>query len=814
MTDDTDSTDDTPDLPETPDGDDSDLTGPPAESHESSDDQSETGGFQFGSTDTDSDSDATDTPEATPDDNAAPVIEAPTTGNPAATFDSEEPQEQQNSGVIEVVAEALTRVKQTFEGDDSPTSFEQVAFRHFAGRVRDRRERFAAYRKIINQARYDDTYDRYLAKVALWGCLLGAVGAVIGIITGIAIVQFGLLAGVTEGLSVSSPVTVPAPLLELWGVIKTPLGILTAALVSAVLFAGPTMAVLYYLPYMEAYNREREIEALLPQALTFMYALSQGQMTFPQIVRRLADADESYGEVSRTFQSVVNNMDYFGADLRTALRETRANTPSDELGSLLDDMISIIDSGGAVTPFLADKVEEYQTKAEDNAENELDTMEFVAEMYVTTGVVAILLSIVVLVIIASIQGGGFTALYAIAFGGIPLLSMGFIVMIDTLSNDDMGVTPTINPGNERLSMDAVESRIAGDRGPLGHDPGAGVYGHPDERHARAAVADGGYGSPTGTVPMLERDRQALEQYHNRREREEIIKTLKSPLARMREEPLLTAAVTVPVALLGVLGLTLSGIITPTLTGFIDYPIWTTVIAVILPLVFILTPISYFYERNIRYQRRINAQLPSTLNKLASANETGMTLQDSITLVADSSEDKLSRELANVQKELRWNVSLNNALGRMSRRVQNPRLARVVGLLREASTASGNVREVLRVTARDTKKAHEIDQKRFRTLIFYIAITVFGNLVFLVVSWQLTVKLIPPLAEASGVGGRSSPFGSGFNPDELRFILFQSAVMLSLFSGLVTGKIGAGDTLSGIKFSIAQLLLTAGVFLLT
>ncbi len=70
---------------------------------------------------------------------------------------------------------------------------------------------------------------------------------------------------------------------------------------------------------------------LLTDSVSFMYALSVGGLNQLEIIEAMAEADDTYGEVSKEFQSIVKETDYFGVDYRTAIRKQAIETPSDEL---------------------------------------------------------------------------------------------------------------------------------------------------------------------------------------------------------------------------------------------------------------------------------------------------------------------------------------------------------------------------------------------------------------------------------------------------------------------------------------------------
>jgi flagellar protein FlaJ len=71
-----------------------------------------------------------------------------------------------------------------------------------------------------------------------------------------------------------------------------------------------------------------------------------------EIIREIAEADEVYGSVSDEFDMTVRDIELFGNDLFTALRDARNLTPSANLEQFLDDLLSVLDSGFDVTNFL------------------------------------------------------------------------------------------------------------------------------------------------------------------------------------------------------------------------------------------------------------------------------------------------------------------------------------------------------------------------------------------------------------------------------------------------------------------------------
>jgi flagellar protein FlaJ len=730
------------------------------------------------------------------------------------TVDAAATESYHSPSAKEQLIDAVAALFEFTDNDDTgPTRLDKTAYRMFGSRIREREERFESYRETVNAARLEKTYDEYLAKTALLTLLMGGVGMLLGVFIG------GFLSYANVFGAIQPDVALPSFLANaLTETTKNFLGAVSLTVVSALIFGGITFAILYFAPYNRAYERSREIENLLPQTVTYMYALSQGGMLLVDIIERLADEKGTYGEMAVEFQAVRNNMEFFGSDLKTALRETRNATPNDELGELLDDLVSIIDSGGNPTPFLEDKTEEFHRKSKRNEESFLETLDLVAQAYVTIGVVGVLLALTVFIIIGSIGGSGSGPIYGTVYFGIPILGLLFYVVLDSITVSDKATTATLPEQISELTAKDIEQRLNA----------------PNEAHS-SLTTDGGQNVSRTTTPSRPTysrtdghsgpidtgEEKILGQLHNALRRERVLETLGAPLRLIKRRPLTSVMFSVPAALIYIALVSFTGLVEFSSEAMLSRPVWVTTVGIVIPFIGILSPISYFHERNARYQRQINKELADVLQKLSSASGTGAKLSDNIKLVANSSTGILATELRRVENELYWNVSMNNALTRFANRVRNPRLTRVIKLLIESNTASGRVSDVLSVAAKDAQTAKELDARRLSSMTTNMVIIVFGYLIFLAVSVILITQLFPPLAEAASVSSgvdsqaASGTIGGGwdFDLDESRMLFFHGILVQGLVSGTMAGKFGYDSALSGLKFTIIGMLLAVAVFFL-
>lgn len=699
------------------------------------------------------------------------------------------------------------------DGDSSgPTRTDKLAYRLFSDYFRENEGRFAEYRETVNSARIDKTYDQYLAKTTLVTILFAVVGGLLGLSIGGFLSYFDFFA------AIESDVALPGALASiLTPTVKNIIGAAGFTIISALILGGTTGFALYISPYNRAMVRSQEIESLLPQTVTYMYAQSQGGMLLVDIIHQLADEKNTYGEIAAEFQAVENSMEFFGNDLKEALRETRNATPNEEFGELLDDLISIIDSGGNPTPFLEDKTEEYQRKAKRNGESFLETLDMVAQVYVTIGVVGVLLGLTIFIIMASIGGSGAFPVYATVYAGIPVLAVLFLLILDSITVGSLSKAEKLPEPDDPPTASDVKARL---EGPV--DRATDPLATPDGPTPSTEPARSTYSRTNGHLNAPDSsESQLLTQVHAALRRERVLRTLGAPLRLIRNKPITSASITIPLAMLYMTVLGVTGIVTYSTEAMVSKPVWVTSIGFVIPLIGILAPISYFHERNYRYQSKINKELASVLQKLSSASGTGAKLSDNIGLVATSSTGILATELGRVQNELEWNVSMNNALTRFANRVQNPRLTRVVKLLIESNTASGQVGDVLSVAAKDAQTSKELDEQRFSSMATNMVIIVFGYIVFLGVCVILITQLFPPLAEAasvetstsSGQAAGSAAGGWNFDINLYRMLFYHGVLMQAIASGLIAGKFGYGNAVSGLKFTIGGLLLAMSVFFL-
>jgi len=682
-------------------------------------------------------------------------------------------------GGSEEAPEEEEEVRYERDKNDLKKKLDRLAYSLFGGYFEGKKDQYAGYRKKINQARMETGYDMYLSRIALYSILVGLIGAFLGLILTWLLATLGFL----DTLSLS--LNLPPALADFVNTYRVFIQGFFLTLILTAVLGGITGGILYYVPSFKAGERRRKIDSVLPYAVTFMYALSRGGMNVLEVMEKLSNADDVYGEVANEFDMMLRDMDYFGNDLRIALRNTSDMTPSENLADFLDDLLSVIDSGGEMTPFLLNKSQQYHEIRKQDQKGFLDTLALMSESYVTAFVAAPLFIIIITTIMSVMGGANMMQLYAIVYMVLPVASLGFAFVIDLISTGGEDAATQLERERTVFDLEAVEEKA--------QETG-------DER-----IKD----------LVQSKKMQGIKDF------------ARNPLADIKMNPIWSLGFTVPLALVFFVVSVVLGLGELSVEAFKSNPISNTTYLWVIPLMIVTVPLSIFHEMKSRRESKIIRELPETLKKLASANETGMTLNESLLLVSETSSGVLSQELKKVHNEIQWDTSLNDAMIGMANRLEIPRLSRTIKLITKANESSGNIQGVLEVAARDVDTAYKLDRERFQNMIIYTVIIIVSFLVFLFVIVILEKQFLSQMAEQGGSGGSgaaSEAAGSGgggggaaFSLADIpietyRMIFFHAGIIQAFASGLVAGQMGENSILSGLKYGIAMTIIAFLVFL--
>jgi len=561
--------------------------------------------------------------------------------------------------------------------------------------------------------------------------------------------------------------------LMLIDMLKLPFLVLVTGVVFGAVGFGVGFGSLVSIPYFRASAREREINILLSDAISFMYALSVGGLNQLEILQAMAEADDTYGECAQEFKSIVLETEYFDTDYRTAVRNQAIQTPSDELSQFLTDMLSIINSGGDMTSFLEDQKEKHMRTTKQEQEKMLETLELFGEMYMTLSLFPLLL-IIILVIMTMMGNAQQMLIYGTVYGLIPLTGIAFLVLVSTVTQDAVG------DGYLRPNSDENDIVV---------DEGIAVFN-------------------LGLVEQYTGTHSLFDRVKNREGTYELVQILKRPHIFFRDHPMLVLGLTVPISILAMVIAIVLGWAPLSVDGMIAKPVSGTFFWVYVPMYINFLPLAIFYEWNVRSRKTIISNLSENLRKLASANDTGMTLLESIKVVSETSAGKLSDEFETMHAKVNYGTSLKEALREFNNKYHVPRMARTVKLIAEAQEASSQIQDVLSTAAQAAENQDDIDRSRksrtrMQTVIIIMTyLTLLGVMALLKTQFlDVMSGLTSQASGASSAGPGGGQFGNNIDTEALSMLFFHAVTLQALLSSFIAGYIREVKLMAGVKFAV-------------
>jgi len=646
--------------------------------------------------------------------------------------------------------------------------------------VHDRRRRLQA-------AHFPVTYRTYAARTLLFATLFALAGSVIAVyLVGGALFLLNLSTGAVQSVLPPSMgfltefLTTPSLSTEQLFVL-----LLVSNITDGVVFGYIIYRARWWWPTYVGNERERQIDESIQRTVAFMYALSRSGMAFPEVLRILSNNQAVYGEAAAEMGVAVRDMDVFGTDLIEAIRRAARRTPSDQMGDFLENLVSVLQSGRNLPDFLSEQYEYLEEESEAEQEKFLELLATLAEAYVTVLVAGPLFLITILIIIGLVLGGTLRFLQVVVYGLIPLSSVGFIVYLDS-------VTGFSQPAPKRRGSDSRAEQFGG---------------------IRRASDERGDSSVIGWFGTAEARNTARLAAHNRFRG--VLRWIESPLTNLARKPTVVLYLTIPVAV-----------------AFVSLRVWTLYTqvgfsvpalddALVQASLVVTGTFAVVYEINRRRVNALEAAVPDFLDQLASVNEAGMPVVESIKKVSNSNLGALNTELDRTWNDIEWGARVEGALWRFERRIDTPVVTRAVTLVTNAMAASGDIGPVLRIAADEAQAARRLRRGRRQELLTYVVVIYLSFFVFITIVIALNVMFLPniPTAGEFGAGGVAGVGGIGgvggiseAEKASYELLFFHAAIVQGLCSGFIAGQMGDGSIGGGAKHATAMVGIAYLLFL--
>ncbi len=526
--------------------------------------------------------------------------------------------------------------------------------------------------------------------------------------------------------------------------------IITTLILFMILVPGVFLAIYTY-PATLAAGRKNSIDLDLPYTITYMQALSS-TMTLNNVIRKIYEADDLFGEVSKEFGLIVRDVELFGDDLYTAIKSLQKVTPSKNLEDFLNDLLLLSSSGGDITNFLASRSAYFRETAARDLDALLKTIEVMAEVYVTAFVAG---PITMIIIIVAQNLGGKSDLA----GYMPMIILG-------LALGSMGMIYILHLMLPEIRMDITKKPVE-----------AGEF-------SDLPAATGGYTSV---------DQKFLKHLEGKRNRYRLENLLKNParayISNFQISGILSGALGVVLLVLYV-----HPVLFPAVSS-LSFEAFLSILAIV-----VMAPISLSFEGRTWFVTNVEKHTPEFLRQLVDMKDVGVTLQTAITLISRSKLGVLSQELVMTSEDIRRGATTINALVRMEERIGLVSVKRAISLLVKASEVTDYIKDVLIIAINDFEHYLKLKKDRFNIAITYVMIVYLAVGIYLYTAYSLNVSFVASFTN----------FDVSFDTSGNLTDMFRIGIVLSFFSGLMAGQLASNSILSGLKHAI---LLLLGTFLL-
>ncbi len=190
------------------------------------------------------------------------------------------------------------------------------------------------------------------------------------------------------------------------------------------------VSMIYY-PSSEAENRGVNIDLELPFATIQMSAISSADIE-PSNIFRIIALSKEYKYVSKEAKKIMNQINLYGYDFVTSLKNIARSSPSKEWAELLNGISTTIRSGGDLSKYLDKKAESFLFDYRLDQEKATKSAETFMDIYIAVVIAAPLLLMLLLVLMNVSNIGlplGVFAISLIMITLVTIINMIFLLVL-------------------------------------------------------------------------------------------------------------------------------------------------------------------------------------------------------------------------------------------------------------------------------------------------------------------------------------------------------------------------------------------------
>lgn len=219
--------------------------------------------------------------------------------------------------------------------------------------------------------------------------------------------------------------------------------------------------------------------------------------------------------------------------------------------------------------------------------------------------------------------------------------------------------------------------------------------------------------------------------------------------------------------------------------------------------FLIATLPFATSKYIEFRRirKMEGEFPSFLADISSAVDSGMSIPQAIYTTKTRDYGILTKEVQKMTLQVSWGIPFEDVLIQFSERAKSPFIEKLTYLILQANRSGGDVRSLLRSTAKNARDLKDIEKEISTMIKPYVYIAYATFLVFLGIILILYKQFILPLSQQGG-----SPILTGFSPEIFTSIFFHMLMLQALFIGLAAGKFSERRIIAGLRHSIILIVI--------
>ncbi len=221
----------------------------------------------------------------------------------------------------------------------------------------------------------------------------------------------------------------------------------------------------------------------------------------------------------------------------------------------------------------------------------------------------------------------------------------------------------------------------------------------------------------------------------------------------------------------------------------------------------MTPPAIIHLLDMRWRTSIESRIPELLEDIAEGQLTGLTFLRAIEASAMKDYGAVTSELRRILSHIKLGGTIEEGFEEFARRVDSRMVRRASGIMVETTKSGGDIAKIIRSLAAYLRQVETMNAERRGTMRTYVVIVYIAFGVFMTTMIILLNQFFYPM-----VGMGSSIFSPQADYETYRRIFYYMAALQALFSGIIAGKLGEGETAAGFKHAIIMIVATLVLFL--